>query len=63
MHQYLMEIKRWFGGYVPFVIEAESKTDALEKAKAYVCKTQPYCFDDYNRNDVRCVKKIRPQGK
>lgn len=63
MHQYQMEIKRWFGGYVSFVIEADNKADALAKAKEYVCRTQPYCFDDYNRNDVRCVKKLKPKGK
>ena len=63
MHRYLMEIKRWFGGYVPFVIEAENKTGAMEKAKEYAQKTQPYCFDDYNKNDIRCVKKLKPERK
>jgi hypothetical protein len=63
MHQYQMEIKRWFGGYVPFVIEAESKTDALAKAKVYVCQNPPYCWGDYDRSDVRCVKKLKPKGK
>ena len=63
MNQYLMEIKRWFAGSSQFVIEAENKADALEKAKAYVCKTQPYCFGDYNKNDIRCVKKLKPKWK
>lgn len=44
MHKYQMEIKRWFGGYEPFVIEAENKADALAKAKQYVCQNPPYCW-------------------
>lgn len=63
MHQYQMEIKRWFGGYEPFVIEADNKANALAKAKVYVCQNPPYCWGDYNINDIRCVKKLKPKGK
>ena len=38
MHKYLMEIRHFFCGYERFVIEAESKTDALIKGKEYAKK-------------------------
>lgn len=61
MHQYLMEIKHWLGGYDNFVIDAENKTEALAKARVFAC--QKYSWDSYNLNDVRCVKKLKPKGK
>ena len=61
MHEYLMEIKRWFGGYDTFVIEAENKTHAVSKGMVFAC--QKYSWDSHNLNDVRCVKKLKPKGK
>ena len=58
MHKYLMEIFRFFSGYEQFEIEAESREDALVKAKEYAIKH--ICWGgNYNTNDIRCVKKLK----
>jgi hypothetical protein len=56
-----MEIKRWFGGYDTFVVEAENKTHATSKGMTFAC--QKYSWDSHNLNDVRCVKKLKPKRK
>lgn len=59
MHKYLMEVRHWFSGYERFVIEAENKEDAVKKGKQYVLTSAKSNWDNYNLNDVRCVKKLK----
>lgn len=59
MHKYLMEVRHYFLGYEQFIIEAENKTDAVEKGKLFVLRNWKYGGGNYNRNDVRCVKKLK----
>lgn len=59
MHTYLMEIRHYSSGYEQFVIEAESKKDAVEKGKLFVLRSWKYDGGNYDRNDVRCVKKLK----
>lgn len=59
MRKYLMEVRHYFSGYEQFVIEAENKLDAVEKGKLYVLQDWKYSGGNYDRNSVRCVKKIK----
>jgi hypothetical protein len=54
-----MEVRHYFSGYEQFVIEAENKLDAVEKGKLYVLQDWKYSGGNYDRNSVRCVKKIK----
>lgn len=59
MHKYLMEIRHYFRGYEQFTIEAESKVEAMEKAREHV-KTNPrYWGGNYDTSTIRCIKKIQ----
>ena len=57
MNNYLMEIRHFFSGYKHFEIEAENKEDAVEKAKIFVSRNWKY--DNCDKNDVRCIKKLK----
>ena len=57
MNKYLIEIAKFFGGTKEFIIEAENKQEALEKAKAYVEKS--YEFDNCKTSTIRVVKKLQ----
>lgn len=56
-HEYLMSMQRYFGGETRFQVTAESKEEAIEKAK----KTIFYVHDDNTiKNSLRVVKKLKP---
>ena len=57
MNKYLVEIKKYFGGKIEFIIEATDKKDALEKAKSYVERS--YKFDNCKKDTIRVVKKLQ----
>lgn len=60
MNTYLMSIRHYVDGDKEFTIDATSKKEALEKAAIYVRQNAPYMYDNnYNINDIRCVKKIK----
>lgn len=63
MNLYLMKVRKWFGGYDEFEIEAENKAQALEKGRIYVLQSPEYGWGSHNTNDVVCVKKIRQKSK
>lgn len=55
--EYLMSMERYFGGEFRFMVTAENKTEAIEKAK----KTTYYLHDDgYIKSSLRVVKKLKP---
>ena len=58
MHKYQMSI-HYFGGRETFTIEAEDKKDVLEKGRIYVHQNRKYDGFGYDRNDVKCEKKLR----
>ena len=59
MHKYLMEVDEYFGGCERFEVEAESKDDAMEKGKEYMEKNPNFWGGKYNKNTLRCLKKIK----
>lgn len=59
MHKYLMEVLHYFLGYERFTVEAENKEDAVKKGKQYVLTSAKHHWDNYDLNDVRCVKKLK----
>ena len=61
MNKYLVEITKYFGDKIEFVIEAEDKVNALEKAKHYVKSS--YKFDGYRRDTIKVVKKLQKNIK
>lgn len=63
MNQYLMGVRKWFGGYDEFTIEAENKAHALDKGRTFVLQSPKFGWGSHNTNDVICVKKIRKKSK
>lgn len=58
MHKYLMEIRHFFLGYEPFIVEAENKVEALVVAKEYA-KNHINWGGNYDMKSIRCVKKLK----
>lgn len=56
MHEYLVEIECYFGRRYRFQVSAESKEEALEKAK----ETVYFKDDNAIKSSLRVVKKLKP---
>lgn len=57
MHEYLMEIDHYFGSPKRFQVVADTKEEAIEKAK----ETSFYKNDDcLIKSSLRVVKKLKP---
>lgn len=59
MHKYLMEVDQFFGGCSRFEVEAESKTEAMEKAKEYMRTNPNFWGGNHKQDTLRCLKKIK----
>ena len=57
MHYYIIAIEKYFGVEKEFLVEAENKQHALEKAKS--CIEASHEFDNYKKGTVRVVKKVQ----
>ena len=57
MNLYLMGIERFFIGEVTFKIEAENKTEAMEKGRKHM-EMNSY-GGNYNARTLRVVKKLQ----
>lgn len=58
-HEYLVEIQQYFGGRMRFQVLAESREDALVKAKEYLNERR-YDKDNRIEDSLRVVKKLKP---
>lgn len=56
MNKYVVNVYRYFSGYQEFIVEAENKSDAIEKIKA---KVKISGNGNYNINDIKIVKKLK----
>lgn len=63
MHTYLMAVYHYFNGYENFEIEAENKKDALCKARIHVLSNSKYDGGNYDKNDIKCIKKLQKKKK
>lgn len=61
MHRYLMEVRKWFGGYETFVVEADGKSDALDKGKKILYTDWRYSHNNVDRLSLKVVKKLKPE--
>lgn len=55
-HEYLMGVKRYFGGEDTFIVTAGSKPEARDKAEKEIILTN---YGNLDRNSLRVIKKIR----
>lgn len=58
-HEYLMEIQQYFGGKLRFQVAAESREDAMNKARNYLNERR-YDRDNRIEDSLRVVKKLKP---
>ena len=58
-HEYLMEIQQYFGGRMRFQVVAESREDAMTKARLYLNERR-YDKDNRIEDSLRVVKKLKP---
>lgn len=58
-HEYLMEIQQYFGGKLRFQVVAESREDAMNKARNYLNERR-YDRDNRIEDSLRIVKKLKP---
>lgn len=56
MNKYVVNVYRYFSGYQEFIVEAENKSDAIEKTKV---KVKISGDGNYNINDIKIVKKLK----
>lgn len=56
MNKYIVAVYHYFSGYEKFTIEAENKSDAIDKIKEEV-KTSG--SGNYNTDDIKVIKKMR----
>lgn len=60
MHEYLMEVERWFEGKYRFQILAQSKDHALMAGKMYLINTEPNYENEYHMDTIRVIRKLKP---
>lgn len=58
MNVYLLKVRRWFGGYNEFTVEAEDKEEALEKGRIFVCQNTSFHSGSHDLNDVSVIRKV-----
>lgn len=58
MNVYLLKVRRWFGGYDEFTVEADDKAKALNKGQIFVHQYSGFSLGSHNLNDVSVVRKI-----
>lgn len=58
MHEYLMEVDKYFGGTLRFQVTANSKSEALDVARnSNFFKS--HCSEIYEPS-LRCIRKLKP---
>lgn len=62
MNQYLMSIPHFAGSKDHFIVEANSKEEALAKAKEVARKDHKYYGGNWYFEKITCVKKIQKKG-
>ena len=60
MNKYVVGIRHFFSGYDNFVVMANNKKEAIEKAKA---KAKRFGSGNYDIEDIKFVKKINIKTK
>ena len=60
MHEYLMEVERWFGGHYRFQVLAYSKEHAMMSGKMYLTSTEPNYSNEYHMDTLKVVRKMKP---
>lgn len=61
MNKYLMAVRHYFRGFEEFEIEAENKEEARKKAAIFVRQDSRFISDNYDKNDIKVIKKIKPK--
>ena len=59
MHTYLMTIKHYTGWWDEFTVSADSREDALEKAKKYVASSAYFSGGNYSLDTLKVSKKLK----
>lgn len=57
-NRYLMEIRKLFSGYETFIVEAETKEEALSKARDRLKNDVHFWDSHYEIGSLKCVKKL-----
>lgn len=58
MNVYLLKVRKWFGGYDEFTVEAVNKEEALIKGKIFVLQSTGFSLGSHNLNDVSVIRKV-----
>lgn len=58
MNVYLLKVRKWFGGYDEFTVEAVDKEEALRKGKIFVRQSTRFSLGSHNLDDVSIVRKV-----
>lgn len=58
MHEYLLEVDKWFFGTYCFQVVAESKADALKKGRAHIRDSVDIGY--MHMNTLRVIRKLKP---
>ena len=58
MNVYLLKVRRWFGGYDEFTVEAVNKEEALSKGEIFVRQSTEFSLGSHNLNDVSIIRKV-----
>ena len=63
MNRYLMSVRRFFSGEEAFEVEAENKSEALEKGSREFTQS-PRCFGgNYDLGSFKVIKKLQVKDK
>ena len=57
-HEYLMEVRRYFGENEQFVVKGQSEEEALTKARELIKNSPHFWAGDYREGTLKCVKKL-----
>lgn len=60
MHEYLMEVERWFGSRYRFQVLAHSPGQALMSGKMFLVGTEPNYQEEYHMDTLRVVRRLKP---
>lgn len=59
MHEYLMEVEKWFGGKYRFQVLARSPEHAMMCGKMYLINTEPNYRDEYHMGTLQVIRKLK----
>ena len=60
MHEFLLDVERWFGGRYRFQVLAYSREHAMMAGKMYLVNTEPNYKNEYHMDTLRVVRKLKP---